>query len=462
MLENLKPGSASTTPVDWKEARQRDDEQMQGLDPPAELALFIGGIPLQATFEELHRYLSQFDEVVSLFMPRDSHSKVIKGYAKAHMKTEEGALRTLRCPRHVLRGLEIGISQWIDKTQYLSQKDLASKRKVFVKYHPMVTEGELEQYFQQFGVISQFENKSNHITKEPRYFCYITFEDAFSAKVAADQSIHEINGKWVTCLMSKPSHVLRSEKRGEVGDCPQSYGIANVRCVFGSEAHPSQEALYSNPIGGAGAAVNKVRKASDKSFKNVSSISKLGSTLNTTAKDLGTAPSGSSLPTKKKFNRMFSIESNLLDPGFGHRFESSALLQPANYPSSEARVARATPQHNYTAKAIRDAGPLRLHSVQLHDTNKEYSHCSQAITPPSECRNEYNVPGCSSLAHEHNRKPTLKSSRPSDKLDSHHETAKGNLVFRVRSTFGRPVVAQRAAICPTDAPIRRAAAATAD
>lgn len=456
MYHNLKPGSRSKTPVDWKEEYQQDDEQMQGFEEQPELALFIGGIPLQATFEELHRYLSHFDEVVSLFMPRDSHTKIIKGYAKAHMKTEEGTFRILRCPKHVIRGLEIGISQWIDKNQYLSQKDQASKRKVFVKYHPMVTERELEDYFQQFGVISQLENKSNHITKEPRYFCYITFEDAYSAQVAADQSIHEINGKWITCLMSKPSHVLRTEKRGDTVDFSQSYANMNSRYVLSSGGISSHQDINIISTSGVIASSSKFTKNSEKSFKNMSSLNKFGSTVNTTAKDLGTVPSGTSFPSKKRINRMFSIESILAEPNFAHRFESSTYPQHSNYPVSESKIDMSTSQYNYSTKANREADPARIHSVHLHDTNKEYSHCPQAIIRTSECKIEYKESGYSSLIVEHNLKPTFKSANPSKILENLHEITKGNIVFRVRSTFGRPIVAHRVAMHSIDASITRA------
>ena len=55
-----------------------------------EKIIFIGGIPLSNTLDYLKAYLSTFDKVEKIRIPRKKDTGELKGYAKAVLATKEG------------------------------------------------------------------------------------------------------------------------------------------------------------------------------------------------------------------------------------------------------------------------------------------------------------------------------------------------------------------------------------
>ena len=415
-----------------------------------EPALFIGGIPLQTTYDELFSYISSFGNVLSLFMPKDSHTKIIKGYAKAYMQSEEERNRVLKHSHHILHGLEVGISLWIDKSEYLNQKDRQSKRKVFVKYHPMITESDLLDYFSQFGEIKNIENKSNHLTKVPRYFCYITFSHEESAEEAASFSSHETNGKWMSCTMSKPSHVLRSEKCSE-----SSYFVGSERphesgtdSDFGHLYAPYQISKTNKLLSGDGTSLSRLPIHDDGPFQNMSSMNRFCPSVNTTSKDLGYQKTGTSFPSKNLFNRMLSIESDCLEESTLKRFGKKKKMAGI-YPSiielhEDSEVVR----NNDLDRAdkidieIKQGKSRKNKKGNKKSNSKLKSNARDISENQAYSKNKFiSQEEAPLLKAEYDNllKPTLKDSYLNQQISRIHSGEQNNYVFRIRSKRGRPM-----------------------
>lgn len=185
--------------------------------------IFIGGIPLETTMEQMYEYLEKFDEVVLLQMPVDKETNRIKGYAKAILKTEEGTQRIVNYKPHKIHGLEFGISSWVDKDNYLKKKDRICSRKAFIKFHYKLKADDIRNYMSGFGEIENLELKVDHYTKKPRYFGYVTYVDQKSAEAAVFQTNHIINGRWLTTESSKPTHLAKKAEESQ-----EYYGSDNT------------------------------------------------------------------------------------------------------------------------------------------------------------------------------------------------------------------------------------------
>lgn len=141
-------------------------------------------------------------------MPRDLVTGGWRGYAKALIEPEECLSRLLLTATHVFNGHAIGIKKWIEKREYLTYKDQASKRKIFVKFQPCLTVPELYAHFSEFGRIESIECKCNPNTNMPRQFGYIVFEDEDCARDAASFGNVNSDSQKISCEMTKPKHIM--------------------------------------------------------------------------------------------------------------------------------------------------------------------------------------------------------------------------------------------------------------
>ena len=187
-----------------------DRQIEQGLDsgdnPEVLLrTVFIGGISLKSTPQDIIDYASLFDDVDSVALPQSTKTQHLKGYAKVTMKTFEGAQRILSVSNHTIDGLTVGVSKWTTNDEYLKTKEELSSRKVYVKFKERVGVKNVETYFAKFGLIQQFDIKRHPLTGRFRDFSYIIYEQAEAARAASANLIHTINNEPVRCEPCKPN-----------------------------------------------------------------------------------------------------------------------------------------------------------------------------------------------------------------------------------------------------------------
>jgi RNA recognition motif-containing protein len=184
-----------------------------GTVPARDRVIFVGGIPLATTLQTLRSYLSTFDKVEKIQLPRHKDSGVLKGYAKAVLATSEGVNRIVSHPEHVIGGLKVGIMQWIDQRTYLRKKDDEGERKVHVRFTDVHTERNLLRYFRRYGKVEDISIRTYPGTNISRNFCYITFESLVAAQATIDESPHLVANAYVHCELSiRPIYKHKPEK----------------------------------------------------------------------------------------------------------------------------------------------------------------------------------------------------------------------------------------------------------
>lgn len=183
--------------------------------------VFMGGIPLVSTEASLKEYLSKYDGVLKIDMPRYADTGVLKGYARAVLATTAGVERVIADHPHTIGGLEVGILKWQDPDSYLKKKNSETKRKVYVRIPPSITEDDLSKYFKSIGEIESLSIKTQPVTNYKRNFCYITFATVESAKLAVTLSPHKVRGRDLFCEPSiRPNTSTRQknlERRLKMG-----------------------------------------------------------------------------------------------------------------------------------------------------------------------------------------------------------------------------------------------------
>lgn len=174
--------------------------------------VFLGGIPLNTTQQDIIEFLSPFDQVLRVDIARDKYTKELKGYAKAVLKTEEGIQRLLHNRFHTIHGLPIGVKRWTNKQDYLKEKDEISRRKLFVRHHSSYTPDSLFHHFSQFGQVVSIDTKTEHFTNKYRNFSYVIFKSEEEAYEAAFYGSVSDKSSYIHCEMTTPSHLMVENK----------------------------------------------------------------------------------------------------------------------------------------------------------------------------------------------------------------------------------------------------------
>lgn len=158
--------------------------------------LFIGGIPIDCSFQELHEFLSQFDTVLWQRIEVDRFTGIGRGFCYAILGSTEGQQKLLSQTGLKMKNLQIGASIWQPKTQYLNKKDQNMMKKVFVKrLSPQCTEGDLATYFSTFGKVEKAVVLRNHGDNSSRKIGFVYFESEEAAKLCLSRPAHFMLGR---------------------------------------------------------------------------------------------------------------------------------------------------------------------------------------------------------------------------------------------------------------------------
>lgn len=138
--------------------------------------LFISGILPSLTRRQILDYLTWFDQVEFFNMPIDPMTQAWKGFAKVRLHSEDGIELILSRSEHWIGQCKVVISPWVDQEQNLSSKDAINRKKVFIRFKPMMKEEELIEHFSRFGTINVIDCKRDLNNNKPRNFAYILFD----------------------------------------------------------------------------------------------------------------------------------------------------------------------------------------------------------------------------------------------------------------------------------------------
>ena len=166
--------------------------------------IFIGGIPKQATREDMAAYVENFGSLVYFSMPFDVDPDQHKGFAKVVFNSVAEEEYFLGQPRHTFLNIDMGVKKWIAKENHLSFKEKPSECKIFFRFSRPITHEQAFNNFRQFGQVYDLEIKMNYRTNEIRDFGFVTFTSVTDARNLLDHGLsHNIEGARVKLEYSK-------------------------------------------------------------------------------------------------------------------------------------------------------------------------------------------------------------------------------------------------------------------
>ena len=188
--------------------------------------LFIGGLHIHTTEDELYQFLLRFGEVMWFKIQKDQLTGAPKGFAFALFHEQSAYDKILEFPQYQIRGFDVEVRTWKDQTSYITEKELIMQRKVFVKdLLDKTSEHQLVSYFSRFGRVAKAEILRNHHDRTSRRIAFITFSSEEEARRCLLTNVHLLpGGHQITCLKCKTkkavhenfgasSHLQSSHKR---------------------------------------------------------------------------------------------------------------------------------------------------------------------------------------------------------------------------------------------------------
>mmetsp|Transcript_39067 Transcript_39067/g.54483 ORF Transcript_39067/g.54483 Transcript_39067/m.54483 type:complete len:597 (+) Transcript_39067:100-1890(+) len=153
---------------------------------------------METTSEGMRKYFEQFGEVIDSVVMKKWATGISRRFGFITMRQEE-AMDAILDSNHVLDGKNIEVKRALVK----GLVHIPSK-KLYVATLPLdVTDGELKDYFSQFGGVEEAEVMIIKETGESRGFGFVTFQEIESVRKALAQS-HSIHDKSIVVKIAQP------------------------------------------------------------------------------------------------------------------------------------------------------------------------------------------------------------------------------------------------------------------
>jgi len=134
--------------------------------------LFVGGLPQDATQEDISEHFTSFGEIENINLKTDPASGRSRGFAFVLYKTVQSLNDAIEAKEHTVKSKEVAV-----------KKAQAKQGKVYVgKLQPELTDEEIKEHFAQYGTIANVEQPFDKTKNERKNFCFITFEKEEAAK----------------------------------------------------------------------------------------------------------------------------------------------------------------------------------------------------------------------------------------------------------------------------------------
>lgn len=175
--------------------------------------VFVGGIRAGVDLERILDYIGGHCFIEHFEIPRDPSSGESSCYAKAQLHGP-GIKFLFGKPNHNVGGTSLSFKPWVTRKDYLFQKDENNKKKIFVRYHPLLNQTELYSYFSEFGCIEEVDCKVNPKSKKPRNFGFITYKFAEDAEKATRHGNLFTRYQKIWCELVVPKFQVTKKKSG--------------------------------------------------------------------------------------------------------------------------------------------------------------------------------------------------------------------------------------------------------
>merc|ERR1719402_880771 len=158
--------------------------EVQPIGDEDDRKLFVGGLPQDATQDDISEHFTQFGEIDNINLKTDLSSGRSRGFAFVLYKTVQSLTDAIEAKEHTVKGKEVAV-----------KKAQAKQGKVYVgKLVAELTDQEIRDHFEQYGTIANVEQPFDKTKNERKTCCFITFEKEEAAKRLLKLGTTTING----------------------------------------------------------------------------------------------------------------------------------------------------------------------------------------------------------------------------------------------------------------------------
>jgi len=161
-----------------------DSTQQPGAGDEDDRKLFVGGLPQDATQDDISEHFKIFGEIENINLKTDQTSGRSRGFAFVLYKTVESLTSAIEAKEHTVKSKVVAV-----------KKAQAKQGKVYVgKLKAELSDEDIKKHFTQFGSIALVEQPFDKSKNERKNFCFITFDKEDAAKQLLKLGTTTVNG----------------------------------------------------------------------------------------------------------------------------------------------------------------------------------------------------------------------------------------------------------------------------
>lgn len=165
------------------------------LEPEQFRKIFIGGLSLNTTDENLHNFYSQWGELVDCIVMRDPATKRSRGFGFVSYSCQSEVDLAMAARPHNIDGKVVDPKRAVPRDQsQKSEQNMSTKRLYVSGVREEHTEDIFSKYFAQFGIVTKVEIITDKVTQKARGFAFISFDDYDSVDKCVLLKSHMIYG----------------------------------------------------------------------------------------------------------------------------------------------------------------------------------------------------------------------------------------------------------------------------
>ena len=213
--------------------------------------MFLGGLHLDSTEEDLREFFQAFGEIVDCVVMRDGHTKKSRGFGFVTFSDPSSVDKALDSKPHVITGREVDSKRAVPKEDCNPVAHMKTKRIFVGGLGPGIGEEELKQYFEkEFGTVNGVEIPKDKSTERGRGFAFVDLEEYDKVDKACIQRYHEICGRNCEVKKAETKEAIRM-KESVAQDKAAAAAVNNEMRSMRGQGHGQETALYDPPYGTA-------------------------------------------------------------------------------------------------------------------------------------------------------------------------------------------------------------------
>lgn len=210
--------------------------------------MFLGGLHLDTTEEDLREFFQEFGEIIDCVVMRDGGTRKSRGFGFVTFSDSASVDKALDSKPHVITGREVDSKRAVPKEDCNPMAHVRTKRIFVGGLGPGIGEKELKEYFEKdFGAVNGVEVPKDKSTERGRGFAFVDLEDYDKVDKACIQRYHEICGRNCEVKKAETKEAIRvKESLAQEKAAVVAYGGSEMRSI-----RSQGPAIYDSPYGAA-------------------------------------------------------------------------------------------------------------------------------------------------------------------------------------------------------------------